>query len=87
LSEVFASTSSLGIGSQSMLIQDPEEEGDFAVWPTTVWLSPVTRQEILQAIPPKDFADSLVAVCFQNSNNEASKWCDASLFQKRTHSN
>ncbi|ETI26077.1 hypothetical protein G647_02854 [Cladophialophora carrionii CBS 160.54] len=31
----------------------------------------VDRQHILNALPPKDFADSLVAVCFTNTNNEA----------------
>jgi hypothetical protein len=44
-----------------------EDEPDLAGWPEKV-----SRRDVLAAIPPKEFADSLVAVCFINTNNEAS---------------
>ncbi|EXJ56896.1 hypothetical protein A1O7_07240 [Cladophialophora yegresii CBS 114405] len=47
-------------------------EGDDGEPALTGYLERVDRQDILNAIPSKDFADSLVAVCFTNTNNEAS---------------
>ena len=48
-------------------LAEAEDESSLTGWPEKV-----NRQDILNAIPSKDFADSLVAVCFTNTNNEAS---------------
>ncbi|KAJ9615077.1 hypothetical protein H2200_001151 [Cladophialophora chaetospira] len=50
----------------NLLAQTDEEDPDLTGWPERA-----SRQELLNAIPPKEFADSLIAVCFANTNNEA----------------
>ncbi len=66
LAEVFGSASYFRREHAHMLAE-ADEEPDLAGWPERV-----NRQDILNSIPSKEFADSLVAVCFINTNNEAS---------------
>jgi hypothetical protein len=67
LAEVFGSGFHLQDKEADMFAEGEDDELDIMGYPKKV-----DRQDILHALPSKDFADSLVAVCFSNTNNEAS---------------
>ncbi|KIW65427.1 hypothetical protein, variant [Phialophora macrospora] len=66
LGDVFSSVFHLQDKQADMFAEVDDDELDHMGYPETV-----DRQAILSALPSKDFADSLVAVCFTNTNNEA----------------